>query len=542
MPKRPPKKSPARKQRRQSAAELRPGELLTHVFLIAMLGVFALFTFDQKYMRMDASKYTFLAYAVAFTAFAFLLLFVHTVVTKRRTLLSPDGPILGALRSFSALDYAAAAFFLVAFISMLASRDPKLAFGGGSSRYEGFLVMLMYAFIYFIVSRFYTHRAYILLVFAACASLVSLIGLLQFYGCDILRLNETAPIDARPFGGTFQTTLGNVNIVSTFVSFAIPMFSVLYIKTESRLRFAYLAAALLCWYQEMMASSDSGFVGLAAAFVLLLPFIVTDITSLKKMLIVGSGALFAAFAYSAIAKEQVENRGISKIIMGLDSKLLVGAFIALGIALGIHFLIEKGHKAISPKAIRRAAAAVSILCIAAALFVGWIYPVQADSGFLYEYTQAMRGNMDDTFGSFRGFVWTRSLKLFGTLPFIQKLVGVGPGMFGDAFGAAFREESLAVTGVYYDRAHNEYIQTLITLGVLGLLAYLAILFTSLARAWRHKENPVALALGAAMLCFFAQAFFNFSVTIVTPFFWVFLGMLANQAPRLGGGFLGKNGG
>ncbi len=534
MAKKKPTKPLKKKRKRNQLPELRAGELIVHIYLAAMLGVFALFTFEQKYARMDESKYTFFSMAAYLLAFAFFCILLHTVITRRKTLLSPGGELMGAINRMSVLDYAVLAYFLVGFVSALASSNPALAFGGGRElRYENYPVMALYCLIYFIVSRFYTHREYIFFIFAACTAMVSAIGILQFYGADWFGLTASAPPISQPLGAAwFQTTLGNVNVVSTVMCLAIPMFAALYIKTAGKQRFIYLCAALVCWYQILMAQSDSGFVGLAVAFVLLLPFIVTDFTSLARLLAVLAGAALAAYAFSAIEAERVAPNveGISGVVFGLGGALLAAAALLLLAAAAVYFLLVKNKRGFAK--LRLAAALATALCVAAALMVGWFYPAEKDGGFLYEYTETMRGNIQDKFGSNRGYVWTRSLVLYESLPLGQKLIGVGPGMFASAFDPVFREESLAITGTRFDRAHNEYINTLVTMGALGLLAYLAIIVCSLARAWKYYSTPCVLALGGALLCFLAQGFFNFSVTITTPFFWIFLGMLASQAPKL----------
>lgn len=523
-----------RRKKRAAAPEMRPGEIIIHVFLAAMLGIFALFTFDEKYTKMDESKYMFLFYAVCFTAFAFACLALHTIVTRRNELLKRDGLLMNALRGASVADWAVVGLMLVMLVSSLASPYSRLAFSGEASRFEGFWTLLMYGFIYFAVSRFYTHRTYVFLLFAACASLVSVIGLLQFYGYDIMGLSASAPPVSFPFGGIFMTTIGNVNVVSAFACFVIPLFTALYLKTEDRLRYIYLATALLAWYLELIAHSDSGFVGLFGAFLLLLPFILSDLRSLAKLLVFVSGAGFVAFLYGTIAREQVAPNidGVSGALFKANPAMLAIAVLALVLAVVVH-LISKRYT-LPAKLIKRAAAVIVIICICGALLVGWFYPAREDGNtFLYEYTQAMRGQMADEFGSNRGYVWRISLEIYGETTPVQKLIGIGPGVFRQVFDERNMEESVQRYGYSFDRAHNEYLQTLVTLGALGLLAYLVILAAHMARAWKYSANPVVLALGAALLCFYIQAFFNFSVTIITPFFWIFLGMLANQAPKIG---------
>ncbi len=533
MPKKTPPKRSKSKRKRQALPELSAGELVAHIYLAAMLGVFALFTFDVKYRAMDDAKGSFFRIATFFLAFALFCILLHTLISRRKTLFTPGGVLLGAISRLSWLDYAVFAYVFIGLISMLASMEPSLSFSGGESRSEGYLVMMLYVLVYFAISRFYAHREHVFILFAACACAVAGIGVLQFYGYDWFGLTASAEPVAQPFGeGSFMTTFGNVNILSGFLCITVPMFAVLYVKTESKLRFLYLAASLLCWYQVLMGRADSGFIALGAAFVLLLPFIITDLNSLMKLLFYMAGVALLAFVFSSIAADKVGQYidGVSLIIFRQGYRLLIAALALLASSAFVRFFLIKKNRGFPN--IRKAAAIVTICLVAAVLLFGWFYPAGEEDGFIYEYTQAMRGNLSDRFGSWRGFVWTRSAALYAMQPPLQKIIGVGPGMFAVTFTPAFGRESVETTGVLYDRVHNEYLQTLITMGILGFIAYLAILVCALARAWKHSANTNVLAIGSAILCFYIQLFFNFSVTIVAPFLWIFLGMLANQAPKL----------
>ena len=69
----------------------------------------------------------------------------------------------------------------------------------------------------------------------------------------------------------------------------------------------------------------------------------------------------------------------------------------------------------------------------------------------------------------------------------------------------------------FDSAHNEYLQYLITIGIVGLAAYLTLLFTSIVEMIRaSKKRPVMMALAFALVCYGAQAAVNISVPIVAP--------------------------
>ena len=71
------------------------------------------------------------------------------------------------------------------------------------------------------------------------------------------------------------------------------------------------------------------------------------------------------------------------------------------------------------------------------------------------------------------------------------------------------------------RKANIYLTMLVNIGTLGLLFYLLLLFWQL-KSGIKKGTRYTHILSIAIVCYSIQAFFNLSVVIVTPIFWVLL--------------------
>ena len=79
--------------------------------------------------------------------------------------------------------------------------------------------------------------------------------------------------------------------------------------------------------------------------------------------------------------------------------------------------------------------------------------------------------------------------------------------------------------MYYESAHNEYLQYLVTIGPLALASYLVFLGSSFVRLGRIvKKYSWVLALLTAVICYNTQAIVNINLPIATPFMWLFLAM------------------
>lgn len=125
------------------------------------------------------------------------------------------------------------------------------------------------------------------------------------------------------------------------------------------------------------------------------------------------------------------------------------------------------------------------------------------------------------FGSNRGWLWSRAVKL------IPKYFWTGAGI--DNFGPAFLEVDDRKTA-YFDKAHNEYLQLLITQGGFAFITYMGFLVLTFIRGIKSKEN-LSWVLLFAIVGFAVQAFSNISVYNVTPFFYITMGLLVGITDR-----------
>ena len=171
---------------------------------------------------------------------------------------------------------------------------------------------------------------------------------------------------------------------------------------------------------------------------------------------------------------------------------------------------------------------VEVLCVVGAfIYLRFIYTPTAQYGFMRDLYEFARGNLTDTAGSHRGAIWKYSLRMAKE----NLIFGTGTG----TFAKSFKEFTKEVGYNYYqnknlDFAHNEYINILCTGGLAGLLTYLGFLIsTAYLSVKTMAKNPKVLVLFAAVLGYVFQAFFSFSIVIITPIFWVLIGLLVKEA-------------
>ena len=106
----------------------------------------------------------------------------------------------------------------------------------------------------------------------------------------------------------------------------------------------------------------------------------------------------------------------------------------------------------------------------------------------------------DSWGTHRGFMWNKALEEFGKLSFVKKLFGTGPETFYYTFSPHFAELYDRFGDGSTDAAHNEYINYLLNIGIVGLAAYLTFAGSALVRV------------------------VNIALPIATPLFFIFVAL------------------
>lgn len=143
------------------------------------------------------------------------------------------------------------------------------------------------------------------------------------------------------------------------------------------------------------------------------------------------------------------------------------------------------------------------------------------------------GEITEEMGTGRFTVWANALKL---LPDYW-LYGSGVDTFGIAYTQVF---GYGPNKQFFDKAHNEYLQIAITMGIPALCMYLTlygnVIIDSIKRLGdilttegRENEEGMYVGIGLAIIGYLAQAFFNISVIDVAPYFWILLGLAADNS-------------
>lgn len=137
-----------------------------------------------------------------------------------------------------------------------------------------------------------------------------------------------------------------------------------------------------------------------------------------------------------------------------------------------------------------------------------------------ETTQIAKGNSNENMGTNRMFIWKETLNI------VPQNLSHGVGI--DNYYYAFNGRPLRYKNYAFDKAHNEYLQTLVTQGIFAVISYIALFgyvaFCGLRRGFKHKEIYLVLpVIGYAI-----QEFFSISVIELAPIFYIALGLCGSK--------------
>ena len=144
-----------------------------------------------------------------------------------------------------------------------------------------------------------------------------------------------------------------------------------------------------------------------------------------------------------------------------------------------------------------------------------------------EIKNVSQGKIEESYGTGRIRIWKETLKI------VPKNIinGIGIDNFYYGFGNKRLIDEKSKFAV--DKAHNEYLQKLITEGIFSFIVYvillLMVLMFGIKKIIKEKEiNVVLISLVFSFMAYSIQAFFNISVICVAPIYYIIIGLIVGE--------------
>ena len=388
----------------------------------------------------------------------------------------------------------------------------------GVGRGEGLIMMSLYSLSFLFVSLFAKFKRRHIIYFSIASILVNLVAILQYIGFNPFNMYQDG---IGTHNVSFMTTIGNVDFISAMYCILLTVSFSAYVFLDDNKKWEkvlHIMSILMGFFIIGIIDVQSGKVAFFGTLVLIFPFIVSNNKKLSRFITV-LATILMAYCINIIINPEY-HFDVQRIGLYFQFNYIVLLFLIVCSTLFYlaHVLNKLEYDCSDNKKMIKYFYFTIFGCAGLALMV--LYFVNFKSGILYEMHELLHGNFDDDFGTYRIFLWKRTLTLIPQFP----ILGSGPDTFAIRFMAKYTEDIAAIGPLTLnDTAANVYLTMIINLRIVGLLNYLAFIFFQL-KSGIKKMNQYSKILLIAIICFLIQDFFNLSLVIVTPVFWLLMGL------------------
>lgn len=397
-----------------------------------------------------------------------------------------------------------------AVVSALCSPYGSTAWTGEKEWYIGAVTICLMVGGFWLAAKYSGQCSRILYLGETASVTVALIGLLQKLGYDPLGLLKGYIVGDWEYTHML-TTLGNNNWLSGYYSVVFPLSLALFCKAveeERRGRSMLLGVSnTLVVILLFLQGSDGGVMVASVALWMCfwssrkktklweaLFFLLTG--ACVGMLLWGKG-MQSLGTFDILLQD-----GIAKRLAAWQGWLLLAAVCLL--FCGVHHVLPEKKK----RMLR-----IGVLCGSLVLAAGAVI----------WYILKQQGSNFAEWGNHRGRLWQMAWQGFCQGDLRQKLLGAGPDCFAGYLGQVLPGGTVLFdkgyfAGSIFTNAHNEWLTTLIDMGVLGVLAYAAVFFTAFRK---YRGNFMTNML---LFTYGIHSLISFQQVLNAPLFFLLLGI------------------
>ncbi len=506
---------------------------LMTIYVLFYLCIFPLATHDKYF---DILQFRFQLYWIPTLIYGILFLvlgILYLIADKREN----GGALTAKLREnlkwnilktkLTKTDICFIALIFIMALSVLFADYQYEALWGSRGRFNGLVLWLMFFIAYWFVTRFYHFRKWHLYAYLIAACLPEIWGMTDFFLLDLFGFHKnTSP----EYIYTFVSSVGNINTYTNMVALHLGASVVLFVLSDTKHELLLTCTTLvISSLAIVMGISDNGLLAAAAVFAFL-PFVGWNARKNIARFFIALSIFMTSVIITAqltIGRETMADCDGGSVFVTLGK---TNAFLFLTIVLWMFAIVlslrfrKEVMQAVEEKTTRIARRIWLGLFLAGSLTVVAVF-VDANTGKHPEIWNAYRNVLifGDGWGTGRGFNWRLAWEFFTKdASLLQKIIGYGPDTYYiitmDRYKHAMRDAGYGI----FDSAHNEYIEYLTTIGILGTLAYLGVLATSLRQMLKKSDNASAIACGFAVLAYAVQSVVNIAIPLTTPIFMLLL--------------------
>lgn len=519
-------------------------ELLVNVYLLGAIAVLPMYN-KLDYAHIGTDKVTFFMKAAQYYATILLPVLAIYLVAKviweyRENHTGPLKLLKRGISNLSLLDGFVLLYLAAVLVSTYFSEFRELAVQGSNGWRLGMYTQVVFCGSYFLISRLWDGKKWILRVFFPVTVVI--------FGLGYLNRFNIYPIKMGTAGNPqFITLIGNINWYCGYM--VMPIFGyvayALCRLTEMKCAEKIIASAylLICFLALTTNGSSSGFLVLFAVMFLLFLLALKDnrlLMSYLKILLIFTLSISmtgiirhrfpGVFTYEEASVELMTASALPYVLLILVICLCAGTKWLLSRHKVPEWVSQK-----LPGILMLLAgcglAGLAVLIAANTLRPGCIGPLSRYSVFTFS----------KEWGSRRGVTWMAGIQAWKEQGLFGWLFGVGPDCMGRyiRYSGSEKLQNLVFSvwpeeqNVFLTNAHNELLTNLVQTGLLGAVGFAGasitaiIQFGSGIREYLQNKNVDDLVIGACGVCVLAYTvhnLFSFQQVLNGTTFFVILGI------------------
>ncbi len=385
------------------------------------------------------------------------------------------------------------------------------AFFATYGRYTGYLMDIVYVLI--ICVAIMCGRRYKVFQYSIPVVVIPLgvLAVLNHYNVDPLNIYEGTAAETL---NRYISTIGNVDMFAVFMGVAFVYCGMLFCKGKNKIVQIFVAvSAVIAQVSIFICSANSGYIGIIVFYVLGLIFL-KDRWQLLRYLILADLFVLTGTVLGYFEKRLTIYMPVDSITQNiLDMNICGNIFVILSalILVLIIIFIKKNDMAIEGQIAR-----VTLLTLYGIMFVGFV-------GSLILINRME--NVDDSslasflvigkeWGNQRGYLWKMAIDGYKELSIPQKMFGIGSSNVAQLFWTQIDPYDNGIVQML-DNAHCEYLQVLITHGVVGFVSlYGWIMFVLISAVRENKKNENKGIYVMTIIAYLCSAVIGLNVSYV----------------------------
>lgn len=496
------------------------GVMITDLYLFAMLLVLPLYK-QNGYADIANAKFTlYRILTISFLVLAGGICFLSETISNKGECLKKR-PVLPIILVF--------AHIILNAVSFVFSEDHKVSLWGSGSWHMGFATQMLILLAALLIYYYFEDKVSIWIAAVA--------GVVVTSALTVLNRFDVYPIDMGNKYPGFISTLGQTNWASLYVACLLGVTIGLYtFATKRATEIGLMVCSVVVFAGAWVIGSDTILMVLFGEL-----FVLFGVSLKSRQMMKKFSFLMAAFG---ITTELVyvlvfklfhdkfvfvdENDAVNTML-----KKQIGIYLIVAAALLCLILYVtrnlQWNKDILKKCYLVVVGLFVVALVAVIICMTIVTNTPEKAGALANVRML---RFDDDWGTHRGLNWKCSVAGFSRLPIFRKIIGLGQGMFGACMlsNPDLKERIELMYGGYALKvAHNEYLNMLIEIGILGCFSYIGVLVTAFSTLWKRSAvKRVSLMALLSLTGYLLGSVFYFQHVYATSFMYIFIAMALSE--------------